>query len=83
MSSFSIRKLPKDIEKALREEAKSSKTTKTEVVLKALEDRFHLGDRERRRRRLRDFFGRMTKDQYASFQRATEPFSQVEDDLWK
>jgi hypothetical protein len=83
VSSLSIRKLPKDIEAALREEARARKTTKTEIVLKALEERFHLGDRERRRRRLRDFFGRMTKDQYASFQKATEPFSQVEEDLWK
>jgi len=83
MSSLSIRRLPKDIEKALREEARARKTTKTEIVLKALEERFHLGDRERRRRKLRNFFGRMTKGQYASFQKATEPFSQVEEDLWK
>ncbi len=83
MSSLSIRKLPKDIEKALREEAKARKLTKTEIVLKALEERFHLGDRERKRRRLREFFGRMTKDQYAEFQKTTEPFSQVEEDLWK
>jgi hypothetical protein len=83
MSSLSIRKLPKDIEKALLEEARSRGTTKTEIVLKALEERFCLGDRERRGRRLRDFFGRMTRDQYAAFRRATEPFSQVEEDLWK
>lgn len=83
MSSLSIRKLPRDIEKALRQEAKVQKTTKTEVVLRALEERFHLGDRERQRQNLLKFFGRMTRDQYAAFKKATESFSEIEKDLWK
>ncbi len=83
MSSLSIRKLPKEIEKALREETRLRKTTKTEVVLRVLEERFHLGDRERRRKKLKDFFGRMSPNDYARFKKATEDFSKVEEDLWK
>ncbi len=83
MSSLSIRKIPRDVEKALRQEARSKKTTKTEIVLEALQEYFHLTSRERKRRNLRHFFGRMTKDQYRSFKTATEPFSEIESDLWK
>ncbi len=83
MSALSIRKLPKEIDKALREEARVRKITKTEIVLQALQERFHLGEFEMRRRGIRDFFGRMTKDQYASFKKATAPFSEIEEDLWK
>lgn len=83
MSSLSIRKLPKEIERALRNEAKERKRTKTEIVLRALEERFRLGDRERKRQKLRRFFGRMTQDEFASFKKATAPFSEIEKDLWK
>lgn len=83
MSSLSIRKLPKEIEKALREESRARNTTKTEIVLKALEERFHLGDQERRRKRLADFFGRMSRNDYARFKEATRDFSRIDEDLWK
>lgn len=83
MSSLSIRKLPRDVEQALCRAAKAQKTTKTEIVLQALQERFQLGDRERKRRNLRGFFGRMTMDQYTDFKKTTEPFSEIERDLWK
>ncbi len=83
MSSLSIRKLPKHIEKAVREEAKAKKITKTEIVLEALQERFHLSDKEQKRRKIRSFFGHMTKDQYAEFKKATEPFSEIEKELWR
>lgn len=83
MRSLSIRKLPGDIDAALHRAAKAQRTTKTEIVLQALQERFQLGDRERKRRNLRGFFGRMTTDQYADFKKATEPFSEIEKDLWK
>ncbi len=83
MSALSIRKLPKEIDKALCDEAKARKTTKTEVVLQALMDRFHLSDRDQKRRKIRSFFGKMTRAEYEAFQKATEGFSRVDEDMWK
>lgn len=83
MSFLSIRKLPRDLEKALLQEAKRRKTTKTEIVLKALEDQFGLESHEKKRKKVRQFFGRMTQRQYESFKKATEGFSEIEEDLWR
>jgi hypothetical protein len=83
MSALSIRKLPKEIEAALREEARSRKTTRTEIVLEALKERFHLTDLEQKGRKIRSFFGKMTRDQFEAFRKATEGFSQIDEELWK
>lgn len=83
MSFLSLRKLPKNLEKALLKEARIKKTTKTEVVLRALEDRFGLSRQEKRRQKLGQFFGHMTKRQYECFKKATEDFSKIDEELWK
>lgn len=83
MSALSIRKLPKEIDRALREEARARKTTRTEIVLDALKDRFHLSDQERKSRKIRSFFGKMTREQLDSFQKATEGFSLIDEEMWK
>ena len=83
MSTLSIRKLPKDLEKALLQEAKIKKTTKTKIVLQALEEKFSLGSGEKKRQKIRRFFWRMTKKQYESFKKATEDFARIENDLWR
>lgn len=53
------------------------------IVLQALQEHFLLGNRKRRRRNLRSFFGRMTREQYVDFKKATKPFSEIEKNLWK
>lgn len=83
MSSLSIRKLPPDLEKALRKEAKRQRKTKTGIVIQALESAFHLAPSQERRRKVRDFFGKMSPDEYQAFKKATEEFSRIEEDLWK
>jgi len=40
--NLSIRKVPPELERAIQQEAKKHNTTKTEVVLKALKEAFHL-----------------------------------------
>ena len=83
MSALSIRKLPKEIDDALRQEARARKTTRTEIVLEALKDRFHLSDQEQKSRRLRSFFGKMTREQFDRFQKATEGFAKVDEEMWR
>ncbi|MBL7686269.1 MAG: hypothetical protein JNK65_09600 [Deltaproteobacteria bacterium] len=83
MSSLSIRHLPEEIEKALIREAKRLKTTKTEIVLHALKEKFHLTTSLQKQKKIRNFFGKMNSKQFESFRKATHPFSKIEKDLWK
>lgn len=83
MSSLSIRKLPRDLEKALLREIQRQGKTKTQVVLEALAKRFGLEHREKKREKFRRFFGKMTAKEYREFQEATKPFSQIEQELWE
>jgi hypothetical protein len=83
VSALSIRKLPREIEEALLREARQKGKTKTEVVLEALEEKFHLGHAVKRREGLRAFFGKMSQGEYEEFLKATEDFSKVESDLWR
>lgn len=82
--NLSIRKMPPELEKAIQREAKKLKTTKTEVVLKALKEAFHLeGASTSIQRDIRKFFGKMTQKEYREFQKATQEFSFIDAEMWK
>ena len=81
--ALSIRNLPKDIEAQVLRRSRQEHKTKTDVIVEALQLVFSLGPRNQRRKQLRDFFGKLPADQARTFQRATESFSQIDEDLWK
>lgn len=83
MSTLSIRKLPKALERAVVGEAKKQGKTKTAVVIDALEAKFHLGRAQRKGKELRGFFGKMTRGEFEAFKSVTGDFSKIEEDLWK
>ncbi|MBI2982559.1 MAG: hypothetical protein HYY44_09780 [Deltaproteobacteria bacterium] len=82
MSTLSIRSLPPGVEKALIKEAKRQKKTKTEIVLAALEKSLGLTHESQRRKELRRFFGKMTREDFKVFQEATHAFAEIEKELW-
>lgn len=82
--NLSIRKLPPDLERAIQLEAKKNNTTKTEVVLKALKQAFHLEKAPIKvQRDIRKFFGKMTLQEYQDFQKHTGNFSKIDEEMWK
>ena len=83
MSVLSIRNLPVDVEAALVKEAKRRRATKTQIVIEALQRVFGLGAEAKRRKKIREFFGKMTREEYRSFQEVTHDFSQPDEDIWK
>ncbi len=84
IKNLSIRKIPPELEKAIQQEAKRRKTTKTEVVLRALKEAFHLEKAPARvQRDIRKFFGKMTAQEYQEFQKSTQDFSGLDRELWK
>ncbi len=82
--NLSIRKVPPELEKAILQEAKKHKTTKTKIVLKALNEVFHLEKESAKiQRGIRKFFGKMTSQEYQEFQKHTRDFSTIDEEMWK
>ena len=82
--NLSIRKMPPELEKAIQREATRRKTTKTEVVLRALRVAFHLEKPPAKvQRDIRKFFGKMTAQEYQEFQNHTGDFSVTDAEMWK
>lgn len=82
MSTLSIRKIPEEIEKALIREAKKTNKTKTDIVIEALRQKFHMEPKSVRRQSLRAFFGKMTKKEYDKFKTVTQPFGEIDREMW-
>lgn len=80
MSTLSVRKLPKDVERALQREAKTSGKTKTEIVIDALATRLHVRD-AKKRRPIREFFGKMSREEYETFKAAIADFEKVDEEM--
>jgi hypothetical protein len=81
--NLSIRKLPPELEKAIQDEVKKRKTTRTEVVLKALEEVFRVQKPAKVQRDIRGFFGKMTPKEYEELQKHIGDFSTVDAEMWK
>ena len=83
MSTLSIRSLPQKVEEALARELKKSGKNKTQIVIAALEAFFHLKPQKDRRRKIRNFFGKMSTKEFSNFQKATQDFEKIDESLWK
>lgn len=83
MSAFSIRHIPKEIEKAIVHDAKKQGKTKTDIVIEALQQRYHLEPLAAKRQALHKFFGKMTAKEYEEFLHATHPFGEIDEEMWK
>jgi hypothetical protein len=84
MSNLSIRNVPPDIERAIAREAKKQNTTKTDIVIAALQRALGNGSRAPVvRRDIRHFFGQFSKKEFAEFERNTAVFSAIDEAEWR
>lgn len=83
MSTLSIRKMPKEIEKAIIRDVKKRNKTKTDIVIEALQQKYHLEPLATKHENLRKFFGKMTSKEYKEFLVVTEPLREVDQEMWK
>lgn len=83
MSTLSIRKMPKEIEKAIMSDVKKRNKTKTDIVIEALQQKYHLEPLITKQENLRKFFGKMTSKEYQEFLAATHPFQTIDQEMWK
>lgn len=83
MSTLSIRKLPRDVEQALRRETRRQRKSKTDVVVHLLKEAFHLSTQEHRARRLQQFFGSVSPADLAALDEAVQDFEKIDEELWR
>lgn len=83
MSVLSIRSMPKFLEKAIVQEAKKSGKTKTEIVLEALMQKFKKDPLEERNKKLREWAGQLSQEDYEEFQKNIQFYSKVDEEMWK
>ena len=84
MGYLSIRNLPLDLEKAIQQEVKKRKTSKSQVIIDALKEVFKLKKTSSKiQRNIRIFFGKMTPQEYKEFLKLTDEFSKIEEEMWK
>lgn len=85
MSTLSIRKLPRALERALARETRRQRKSKTDIVVDALKNAFHLGERQQRAQQLHRFFRdhRTTPADETAFHEAMKDFEQIDEELWR
>lgn len=83
MSTLSIRKLPRDVEQALRRETRRQRKSKTDIVVHALKEAFHLGTHENRAEQLQRFFGGIAPEDLAALDKAVQDFEKIDEALWR
>ncbi len=84
MAYLSIRKLPPELALMIQKEVQKRQMTKTDVVIEALKLAFHLEKSPpKAQRNIRGFFGKMSQKDYEEFQKLTQHFSTIDEELWK
>ncbi|MBF0492592.1 MAG: hypothetical protein HQM15_07420 [Deltaproteobacteria bacterium] len=83
MSVLSIRSMPKELEKAIIQQAKKSGKTKTQVVLELLKKQLGFDEKSQRKKKLLKFFGKMDKKEYEEIDKRLKVFSEIDEEMWK
>jgi len=83
MSQITIRNLPPEVEQRLRLEARRSGTSLNKTVIRLLNEATGVEPRCGPKRDLSSVAGQWDDQQVDEFQRATEIFGQVDEELWR
>lgn len=81
MKALTIRDLPAELARALEEEKRRRGVSLNRTVIDLL--RAGLGTGGRRRNGLARLAGTWTAKEHAAFEKATAPFGQVDEELWR
>jgi hypothetical protein len=82
MSTLSIHKLPPQLEKAMQNAIKTKRITKTEIVIRALENFLVVGSHQMRLNRLKAFFADAPGVDLKAFKKRTQILEKIDQELW-
>lgn len=83
MKQLTLRQIPKDIETGLRKEASQRGTSLNKVAINALEKGLGLVPPTRCKRDLSRFAGKWSAPEVEEFDKNTECFNQIDEELWQ
>ena len=83
MKQLTLRRIPEEVENELRQLARRNGTSLNHTAIEALEKGLGLAPPSRRRRDISQISARWTAEQADEFDRSTQIFSQVDDQMWR
>lgn len=83
MSQITLRQIPDVLDKQLRSLAGKNKTSLNKIVLSLLMKNMGLSVNSDKKRDLTDLCGTWTRNQYDEFQKNTENFNTIDEEIWE
>ncbi len=80
---YTIRRVPKVIDTALRAKARSQRTSLNEAAIDALKRGLGVSDLPAKKRTVSDIVGTFTSEDAKAFDEAREIFDQIDEDAWR
>ena len=82
MNQFSLRKVPPEVERRLRAVAQENGESLNAAINRILAESLGVVPEGMRKRDLSDLAGTWSETEAAEFERATEPFRQIDEKMW-
>lgn len=83
MNQFTLRNVPEELERKIRREARQRKTSINKTVKELLGEILGVGASRGKKRDLSDFAGSWSEEEAREFEKATELFNRIDEELWK
>ena len=83
MKQLTLRDIPEDVESEIRRIARERGKSINKTVGDLLREALGMEDSTERKRDLSDFSGTWDEEEAAEFEKATEVFEEVDEELWK
>ncbi len=83
MSQITIRDLDEQVEQIIREKARSTNTSLSNVAGLLLKESLGIESGSKKKRSLRELAGQWSAEEYADFERTQTNFSVVDNEVWK
>lgn len=83
MNQFTLRNVPEELEREIRREARQRKTSINKTVKELLGEILGVGASRGKKRDLSDFAGSWSEEEAREFEKATELFNRIDEELWK
>ncbi len=83
MSQITLRQIPEDTYKQLRNIAKKNKTSINKTILSLLKQSLGIEESSDKKRNLSDLAGTWNKHQHDEFNKNTQVFEQIDNEVWE
>ena len=83
MSQITLRDIPQELDRRLRELAQAQNKSLNKTIIQVLVESLHLGDGRDRKRNLSDLAGTWSDEEAEEFETNTRIFERLDEEMWK